>query len=92
MFVGFGQGVFGFVGGGFHQAGHGLEGLGSVEDEFRKVENVGAPDLGFLVVEEVAGRPMWFPEAMAARRASASVALSVRVRMATMSSMLGWGM
>ena len=55
MFVGFGQGVFGFVGGGFHQAGHGLEGLGSVENEFRKVENVGASDLGFLVVEEVAG-------------------------------------
>ena len=57
MFVGFGQGVFGFVGGGFHQAGHGLEGLGSVEDEFRKVEDVGAPDLGFMVVEEVAGPP-----------------------------------
>ena len=57
MFVGFGQGVFGFVGGGFHQAGHSLEGLGSVEDEFRKVENVGAPDLGFLVVEEVTGPP-----------------------------------
>ena len=57
MFVGFGQGVFGFVGGGFHQAGDGLEGLGSVEDEFRQVENVGAPDLGFLVVQEVAGTP-----------------------------------
>ena len=57
MFVGFGQGVFGFIGGGFHQAGHSLEGLGSVEDEFRQVENVGAPDLGFLVVQEVAGPP-----------------------------------
>ena len=57
MFVGFGQGVFGFVGGGFHQAGHGLEGLGSVEDEFRQVEDIGAPGLGFLVVEEVAGPP-----------------------------------
>lgn len=57
MFVGFGQGVFGFVGGGFHQAGDGLEGLGSVEDEFRQVEDVGAPGLGFLVVEEVAGPP-----------------------------------
>lgn len=57
MSIGFGQGVFGFIGGGFHQAGHGLEGLGSVENEFRKVENVGASDLGFLVVEEVAGPP-----------------------------------
>ena len=28
-----------------------------MEDEFRQVENVGAPDLGFLVVEEVAGPP-----------------------------------
>ena len=57
MFVGFGQGVFGLVGGGFHQAGDGLEGLGSVEDEFRQVEDVGASSLGFLMVEEVAGPP-----------------------------------
>ena len=57
MFVGFGQGVFGLVGGGFHQAGDGLEGLGSVEDEFRQVEDVGASSLGFLVVEQVAGPP-----------------------------------
>ena len=57
MFVGFGQGVFGLVGGGFHQAGDGLEGLGSVEDEFRQVEDVGASSLGFLMVEQVAGPP-----------------------------------